>query len=101
MRTTAFIVIETKNGRSTPSSVWEASNEQDYINRVAASNPRSGEDFDDFKTVLENDCERHAMRVEIMTEADFNQYDPAGLDPRVLDTAERLGWYAPESNQDE
>ena len=99
MRTTAFIVIETKNGRSTPSSVWEASNEQDYINRVAASNPRSGEDFDDFKTVLEN--ERHAMRVEIMTEADFNQCDPADLDPRVLDTAERLGWYTPELDQDE
>ena len=99
MTTTAFIVIETKNGRSTPSSVWEASNEQDYINRVAASNPRSGEDFEDFDTVLANDCERHAMRVKVMTQEDFNQYDPIDLDPRVLNTAERLGWYTPETDE--
>lgn len=101
MSNTSFIVIETKNGRATPSSVWEASSEQDYMARVGASTPRIGEEFSDFLEVISQDCERHAMSVEIMNQESFNSFDPADLDHRILATAERLGWYEPEATTDE
>ena len=101
MSNTSFIVIETKNGRTTPSSVWEASSEQDYMARVTASNPRCFEDARKFQQVVESDCERRAMSVEIMNQEGFDSFDPADLDDRILATAERLGWYEPEATADE
>jgi hypothetical protein len=92
MKNASLIVIETKNGHSIPARVWKATDEQDYINRVAASNPRSGEPFEDFEEVKANDEERHAMRVEIMRKNDFLLIDPDCLDHRILDAANRLGW---------
>ena len=98
MENTSFIVIETKNGKATPSSVWIADGEKDYCNKVSASNPRSGEDFSDFETVRRSDQERHAMTVQIMTKSDFLEYDSSDLDSRILDAAERLDWYTPPTS---
>lgn len=97
MSKSAFIVVEQKCGRGTPSRVWEASSEQDYMTRVAASNPRSDNTFATFQEAIDGECERHAMSVKIMNQEEFNAFAPEDHDPRVLRIAHRLDWYEPES----
>ena len=43
MDTHLLIVTKTTNGRSTPTSVWDASNESDFVKRVPAASPRDDE----------------------------------------------------------
>lgn len=92
MTTQSFIVVETKKGRTTPSCVWEASSEQDYCARVAESNPRSGDDFEDFDSVVAGDEARHAMRIEIIQKSDFDALDQESCDVRILQAARCLSW---------
>jgi hypothetical protein len=92
MSNTSFIIVETKNGSATPSKVWEASGEQDYMARVAATNPRSGDDFTDFQAVIAGEQDRHAMRVQTLRFSDFADIDPDEADVRILQAAYRLGW---------
>lgn len=98
MSNISFIVIETKCGASAPRSVWAASSEQDYMARVLADAARcdtSGIDTAQQAAVFDN--ERHAQTVEFMNEAQFNEYDPVCLHPKVISQAERLGWYTADA----
>jgi hypothetical protein len=93
----SFIVIETKNGHANPMRAWIADSESDYINKVRAENQRSGDEFEEFSKVIADDEERHAMRVEIMTEDDYNNIvNKEDLPMCVLNCAARLDWQAPE-----
>ncbi|MGL4576348.1 MAG: hypothetical protein ACRCV9_16310 [Burkholderiaceae bacterium] len=100
MTDTNIIIVETKNGSASPRSVWDASSEQDYINRVNAANPRSDSVYEDFSRAVEGECERFAIRIDVYDLARFNEQDPADLDQRILDRAERLGWYEPEGDDE-
>lgn len=91
--TNPFIVVETKRGSLSPSYVWVASNEADYMQRVQQSNPRSSEEFTDFKTVIANDEDRHATNIVILYESNFKSYDYDDLCKRIHDCAARLDWF--------
>jgi hypothetical protein len=94
MSNTSFLVIETKNGSLSPRSVWTASSEADYVQRVCANAARS--DTSGIVTASDAaafDSERSAMRVEFMTEEQFNQFDLKCLELKVLAQAERLRWF--------
>lgn len=94
MTNTSILVIETKCGSSTPRRVWEATNEADYIARVCAdagccriSGVVTAADAAGY------DAERLGQTVQLMTQEQFNQYDPESFCAKVLAVAERLGWY--------
>lgn len=92
--TRPFIITETPNGRAVPTSVWDADNEADYLNRVCAAHSRSDDAFD-LETADEAaafDAEAHAMTVKLIDEVEFNSWSLDTWDSRVIDRAVRLGW---------
>lgn len=100
--TRPFIITETKNGRVTPHAVWDADNEQDYVNRVRAANSRSGEvwSIETAAQAVEFTQERDASSVEMITEADFAAMTPDSWDSRVVDHAIQIGWIDAPAEED-
>jgi hypothetical protein len=101
--TSRFIITETPNGRGTPASVWDATNEADYVNRVRAANIRSDGAWEcqtaaDAKSFTE---EARACSVELIDEATFKEWELERWDSRVIAKALRFGWLdAPADDED-
>ncbi len=98
-----FIITETPNGRTVPTSVWDADNEADYVNRVRAAHPRSDEAFDleTAEQAAAYDAEAHARTVKLIDEAEFKSWTLDSWDSRVIDRAVRLGWIDAPAAADE
>lgn len=98
-----FIITETKNGRATPHAVWDADNEQDYIDRVRSANSRSDGawSIETAAQAVEFTQERDASSVELITEADFTALTPDSLDSRIVNCAVALGWIDAPAEEDE
>lgn len=100
--TRPFIITETKNGRATPHAVWDADNEQDYVNRVRAANSRSGEAWriETAAQAVDFTQECDASSVELITEADFAAMTLDSWDSRVVGRAIQLGWIDAPAEED-
>lgn len=98
-----FIITETPNGRATPTSVWEADNEADYVNRVFAANSRSdgASDIETAEQAAEFTAEADACSVKLIDEAEFNSEALEYWDSRVVQLAIRLGWIDAPTDSDE
>lgn len=91
-----FIVAETKNGSAFPQSVWGADNEVDYVNRVRAAHARSdgAQELETAAAAVEFEQEAHAIRVDLITEADFNSMTLDSWDSKIVARAVDFGWIA-------
>jgi len=99
--TARFIITETPNGRSTPSSVWEADNEAYYVSRVREANSRSDGawELETAEQAAEFTAERDACRVALIDEAEFNSEPIDSWDSRIVKKAVQLGWIAEQAEE--
>ena len=90
----ALIITETPNGRTTPKSVWDATDEPDFISRVVDASPRDpdvgGLHTTEQVVVFLN--EKYAQSTRVISCEDFLSEPVDSFDPRVISRAIRLGW---------
>ena len=101
--TAPFIITETPNGRSTPTSVWWADNQADYVNRVRAANSRSDGawELETADQAAAYTAEADASNVKLIDQAEFNGWTLDSWDSRVVELAVKLGWIDAPTDSDE
>lgn len=100
--TKPFIIAETRNGSTFPHSVWDADNETDYVSRVRAAHARSdgASDIETAAQAVEFEQEAHAMRVDLITQADFEAMTLDSWDSAIVRRAIDLGWIDAPADDD-
>ena len=95
-----IIITEKKRGHGFVYSAYDCDSEADFIRRIGLLALRSGETITTVDDALAYLDDKYAQFTRIVTKAQFRA-SPKAWDSKVLQVAERIGWYTPPQSNEE